>query len=139
MPVKRKSSDVAEDASAKPRSKPAKKTKVVKDEESDRDELEPESESEAPKKTVKKPIKLTKEKSEDADTECTVEVSSDGEKFINLGKNKRATLDIREFYVDKASGETKPGKKGISLTVEQWQELKQATKTVDELIAEVKK
>ncbi|KAJ7346652.1 transcriptional Coactivator p15-domain-containing protein [Mycena albidolilacea] len=112
-----------EDASVKPRSKPAKKTKVVKDEESDRDELEPESESEAPKKTVKKPTKPTKEKSEDADTECTVEVSSDGEKFINLGKNKRATvrnfkgttlLDVREFYVDKASGETKPGKKGIS-------------------------
>jgi hypothetical protein len=43
---------------------PLQKTKVVKDEESDRDELEPESEPEAPKKTVKKPIKLTKEKSE---------------------------------------------------------------------------
>jgi len=144
--MKRKSSTTndAEDDSAKPQPKPSKKTKV-KDEE-ERDELD--SESDAPIRTAKKPTKYSKVKAEDSDAECTVEVSSDGEKFINLGKNKRATvrnfkgttlLDIREFYVDKESGESKPGKKGISLSVEQWQELKQATKTLDELIAEVKK
>ncbi|KAF7361867.1 PC4-domain-containing protein [Mycena venus] len=143
--MKRKSSTTndAEDDSAKPQSKPSKKTKVKAAEESESD-----SELEAPIKTAKKPTKYAKAKTEDSEAGCTVEVSPDGEKYINLGKNKRATvrnfkgatlLDIREFYVDKESGESKPGKKGISLSVEQWQELKQATATLDELIAEVKK
>ena len=33
-------------------------------------------------------------------------------------------VDIREFYVDKNTMETKPGKKGISLSCEQYQKLK---------------
>ena len=33
-------------------------------------------------------------------------------------------IDIREYYVDKNTMETKPGKKGISLTCEQYQTLK---------------
>ncbi|KAJ6499917.1 transcriptional Coactivator p15-domain-containing protein [Mycena vitilis] len=134
----------AEDGSAKPPSKSTKRKKVKEEEEEDRDELD--SEPEAPL-TAKKPSKY-KVKVEESDAECTVEVSSEGEKFITLGKNKRATvrnfkgttlLDIREFYVDKESGDSKPGKKGVSLTVEQWQGLKQATATLDELIAEIKK
>ena len=49
-----------------------------------------------------------------------------GEQYIDLGKKKRATvrsfkgivlLDIREFYG--ADNQEKPGKKGISLTLEQ--------------------
>ncbi|KAJ7924843.1 transcriptional Coactivator p15-domain-containing protein [Mycena leptocephala] len=144
--MKRKSlsTNDAEEDSAKPQSKPSKKTKL-KEEEAERDELD--SEPEAPLRTVKKPSKY-KVKAEDSGTECTVEVSSEGDKFIQLGKNKRATvrnfkgatlLDIREYYVDKESGESKPGKKGVSLTLDQWQELKQATKQLDELIAEIKK
>ena len=52
--------------------------------------------------------------------------NSEGEKYIDLGKKKRATvrsfkgiplLDIREFYG--ADGQEKPGKKGISLTLDQ--------------------
>ncbi|CAM9129993.1 unnamed protein product [Choristocarpus tenellus] len=30
-------------------------------------------------------------------------------------------VDIREFYEDRASGELKPGKKGISLQAAQWE------------------
>lgn len=37
----------------------------------------------------------------------------------------RTLIDIREFYEDKA-GDLKPGKKGISLTLEQWDELAKA-------------
>jgi hypothetical protein len=33
-------------------------------------------------------------------------------------------VDIREYYVDKNTMETKPGKKGISLSCEQYQKLK---------------
>jgi hypothetical protein len=52
--------------------------------------------------------------------------SKEGDKYVDLGKKKRATvrsfketllLDIREFYDQ--GGEEKPGKKGISLTLEQ--------------------
>ena len=34
----------------------------------------------------------------------------------------RTFIDIREWYVDKSTMDTKPGKKGISLTPEQYQE-----------------
>lgn len=37
-----------------------------------------------------------------------------GKKYVN----------IREYYLDKASGEEKPGSKGIALNKEQWEELK---------------
>jgi hypothetical protein len=110
-------------------------------------------------------------------------VSSEGDKFIQLGKNKRATvrnfkgatlLDIREYYVDKVSisfllcqilnnpigpsGERRiqARQKGRQFNSgsgtqlyspeppsgsnkSQWQELKQATKQLDDLIAEIKK
>ncbi len=51
---------------------------------------------------------------------------SEGDKYIDLGKKKRATvrsfkdiplLDIREYYG--IGSDEKPGKKGISLTLEQ--------------------
>jgi hypothetical protein len=38
-------------------------------------------------------------------------------------------VDIREYYTDKSSGEEKPGKKGISLTIDQWNKLKAAVST----------
>ena len=51
----------------------------------------------------------------------------------DLGKNKwvkvrefkgTTYIDIREYYVDKETMETKPGKKGISLNCQQYQKLK---------------
>ena len=41
-------------------------------------------------------------------------------------------IDIREYYVDKQTMETKPGKKGISLNCEQYQKLKSVLSEVDE-------
>ncbi|KAJ7132749.1 transcriptional Coactivator p15-domain-containing protein [Mycena crocata] len=76
-----------------------------------------------------------------------VHSTPEGDKYVDLGKNKRACvrsfkgktlIDIREFYADKDSGELKPGKKGISLPVDQWEELKKAAQTIDELIIEKK-
>ncbi|KAJ7497324.1 transcriptional Coactivator p15-domain-containing protein [Mycena latifolia] len=128
-----------DDHSSKAQSKPSKK---VKTEEVEQDELN-ESENEAPLKAK------SKAKTEDLETEGGgVQSTADGEKFIDLGKNKRATvrsfkgttlLDIREFYTDKASGEAKPGKKGISLGVDQWEELKRVAPKLDQLIADIKK
>jgi Transcriptional Coactivator p15 (PC4) len=56
----------------------------------------------------------------------TVQKNKDGDGYIDLGKKKHATvrvfkgmplIDIREFYGDE--DDLKPGKKGISLTIEQ--------------------
>nr|CAI5833847.1 unnamed protein product [Callosobruchus analis] len=41
-------------------------------------------------------------------------------------------LDIREFY--NADGDLKPSKKGIMLTMEQWQKLKNHISDIDEAI-----
>jgi hypothetical protein len=32
----------------------------------------------------------------------------------------KVLIDIREYYTDQASGEERPGKKGIALSPEQW-------------------
>lgn len=88
-----------------------KKAKKVKKEESEKDE-EPED--------------------EDSDEESgAVKRNADGEAYFDLGKSKRVTVrqwktavlvDIREFY--QKGGEELPGKKGISLTLEQYKELR---------------
>ena len=41
-------------------------------------------------------------------------------------------MDIREFYNDK--GEMKPGKKGIALSKENWNKLKDYINVIDEAI-----
>lgn len=40
-------------------------------------------------------------------------------------------IDIREYYVDKNTMDTKPGKKGISLSALQYQELKAVISEID--------
>ncbi|EIN11811.1 transcription cofactor Pc4, partial [Punctularia strigosozonata HHB-11173 SS5] len=66
--------------------------------------------------------------------------SSSGESYVDLGKLKRATvsafgkgvyLNLREYYLDKSTGEAKPGKKGITLTLEQWETLKEHADEID--------
>jgi len=51
-------------------------------------------------------------------------VSLDTRRFVSVSSfHGKSLVDIREFYVD--GGELKPGKKGISLTTEQWEKLGQ--------------
>ncbi|XP_068776145.1 activated RNA polymerase II transcriptional coactivator p15-like isoform X1 [Struthio camelus] len=42
----------------------------------------------------------------------------------------KVLVDIREFYVDKDGG-TKPGRKGIALSAEQWNQLKEIIPEID--------
>ncbi|KAK6201718.1 transcriptional Coactivator p15-domain-containing protein [Scheffersomyces amazonensis] len=65
--------------------------------------------------------------------------SSSEEVTIELDKKKQVTIrkfnninlvDIREFYIDKDSGEKRPGKKGISLTEDTWYKLLEATNKI---------
>ncbi|GAA5996802.1 transcriptional coactivator p15/PC4 family protein [Rhodotorula paludigena] len=71
-----------------------------------------------------------------------LQTNDNGEQFLDLGKNKRVTVSqfkkstlvqIREYYMGD-DGEMKPGKKGIALSVEQWDRLKKGRDSVDEAI-----
>ena len=44
--------------------------------------------------------------------------------------NGRYLVDIREYYIDDA-GERKPGRKGIALSLDQWEKLKAAVPEID--------
>jgi len=68
--------------------------------------------------------------------------TAEGENYVELGKKKRAAVrsfkgqvyvDIREFYG--ADGDEKPGKKGISLAMDQWEALKRSVSTIDSFFA----
>ncbi|QLL34227.1 hypothetical protein HG536_0G00840 [Torulaspora globosa] len=65
------------------------------------------------------------------------------EAVFDLGKNKRVTvrqfrnvnlIDIREYYMDTSTGEMKPGKKGISLTEDLYDELLKHRLNIDEAL-----
>ena len=43
-------------------------------------------------------------------------------------------IDVREFYAEKGTGTMKPGKKGISLSPEQWRKLVESVDLVEGLI-----
>lgn len=52
-------------------------------------------------------------------------------RFVNLSEFKgKWYVNIREYY--NADGELRPGKKGIMLTMEQWQKLKEHISDIDE-------
>ncbi|GAA5985463.1 hypothetical protein JCM11641_007076 [Rhodosporidiobolus odoratus] len=106
------------------------------------------------KVAVEKPSKKKKEQEEEKQekrkvgtarrSSLTTEENDDGETFIDLEKNRRVTIrkfkkqtlvDIREFYND--GGDMKPGKKGISLTVQQYDRLKKAMSMIDKAIDEL--
>jgi len=64
----------------------------------------------------------------------------DDEPSWDLGKNKwvkvrafkgTTYIDIREYYVDKETMESRPGKKGISLNCQQYQQLKSIMDDID--------
>ncbi|KAJ2925134.1 hypothetical protein H1R20_g11982, partial [Candolleomyces eurysporus] len=114
--------------------KPKYKKSVSEDEE---------AEEEQP--IVKKPKREEKKKASSSSGTATVLKNSEGEKYIDLGKKKHATvrtfkgmklIDIREYY--NAGGEDKPGKKGISLTLDQWNTLIAASDTIDQLLQDIK-
>ncbi|KAI8398238.1 Transcriptional Coactivator p15 (PC4) [Nakaseomyces glabratus] len=63
--------------------------------------------------------------------------------IFDLGKNKRVTvrqfrninlIDIREYYMDNATGEMRPGKKGISLTEDLYDEFLRHRLNIDDAL-----
>ncbi|KAH9978988.1 transcriptional Coactivator p15-domain-containing protein [Lactifluus volemus] len=110
----------------------------------------PSSETEQPvsqsPKTVKKPRIASPDDNANKDSDNTstkLQVNGEGDKYVDLGNKRRITVrsfkgktlvDIREYYG--AEDDEKPGKKGISLTVEQWtvESLVQASTTINSLL-----
>ena len=59
-------------------------------------------------------------------------------KFVKVTEFKGETrIDIREYYVDSNTMETKPGKRGISLNCEQYQKLKTLIPEIDQKLLEL--
>jgi len=100
----------------------------------------------------KRTKKLSSDFIEDSNNEETEKLSqgkkpaeSGGETFFELSKTRRVTIrswkgskliDIREYWSETKDGdsELKPGKKGISLTVEQWKALMEVAPQINELL-----
>ncbi|KAM5530083.1 hypothetical protein V8D89_016249 [Ganoderma adspersum] len=126
------------------------KPKADSDGESEEEEEKPvkkKSKAKEKGKAVKPPsIKKPKIHAPDEDTgDVKTGVTTEGERFVDLGKKKRATvrmfkgsklLDIREFYGDE--DDLKPGKKGVSINQEQWESLKKSSDVIDLFFARLK-
>ncbi|CAD7929678.1 unnamed protein product [Amoebophrya sp. A25] len=84
-----------------------------------------------------------RQKTEDKSSNPLTAGPSADDKFIDLGQSKRVALTIyqgrkminfREFYEDKASGEMKPGAKGITLTADNYKKLSDKYEQMEEAI-----
>uniref|UniRef100_A0A0K0EEH6 PC4 domain-containing protein n=1 Tax=Strongyloides stercoralis TaxID=6248 RepID=A0A0K0EEH6_STRER len=89
-----------------------------------------ENEENDEKVSLKKKQKMEGKEDTNSD-EASFIVGKDGVKMYSLGNERYVSrsgfkgkeyINIREYY--KADGELKPGKKGISLTIEQFENLK---------------
>ncbi|XP_007542493.1 activated RNA polymerase II transcriptional coactivator p15 [Poecilia latipinna] len=68
--------------------------------------------------------------------------SGDGDNMFQIGKMRyvsvrdfkgKVLIDIREYWMNQ-DGEMKPGKKGISLNPEQWNQLKEQISEIDDAV-----
>ncbi|KAI0360912.1 PC4-domain-containing protein [Trametes cingulata] len=135
--------------SARRSGKKAKKQASSEEESSEEEQLKTAKKSKATKpavRSVKKPKYGSPSKSAKDSRDAPVGVNEAGEKYLDLGKKRRATvrqfkgatfLDIREFYGD--DNDLKPGKKGISLAKEQWETLKNNSDIIDSFFAKLGK
>ncbi|GJE95522.1 PC4-domain-containing protein [Phanerochaete sordida] len=104
-----------------------------------------ESEEERPMKKQKQAKPKDSNEDEDAPS-ADIKMNYEGERYVDLGKKKRVTvrsfkgstfIDIREYYG--GEGDEKPGKKGITLSPEQWQALKAHADSVDYMLRKMNK
>ncbi|XP_046858773.1 activated RNA polymerase II transcriptional coactivator p15-like [Xenia sp. Carnegie-2017] len=123
-----------------------RKADAVDDSESSED-----SDSETRKKLSKQEAKKKskdKKKNKDEKNKAKDEKNKDkdGDNIFSIGSKKnvnvrvfkgKVLVDIREYYEDD-EGNTKPGKKGIALQLDQWEALKGHIENVDKAIEELK-
>ncbi|XP_027181520.1 RNA polymerase II transcriptional coactivator KIWI-like [Coffea eugenioides] len=90
------------------------------------------SEDEEPNKRPKKSSKA--DDSDDAADDIVVCEISKNRRVSVRNWQGRVVVDIREFYVK--DGKQLPGKKGISLTMDQWNLLREHVDEIDKAVAE---
>lgn len=150
--------DEAPKRKAKVQQKPAaKKAKITKKEESDKEEEEEEKEKEnededeeeekEEEEDVKKKKPAAKQNNNktkhqangnnaNADNGGMYQISHD--RFVNVSEFKsKILINIREYYQN--GGKQLPGKKGISLNLEQWDKLKSFIANIDSDIKKYRK
>ncbi|BES97197.1 Transcriptional Coactivator p15 (Hypothetical proteinypothetical protein) [Nesidiocoris tenuis] len=75
-------------------------------------------------------------KSSNSDPDSIESWDIGGKRVAKVRKFKnRLFVDIREYYMDN-NGDMKPGKKGISLSVDQWKKLKDIVSEIDKTVDE---
>ncbi|KAG9457146.1 hypothetical protein H6P81_001654 [Aristolochia fimbriata] len=79
------------------------------------------------------PRKAARKGSEDTDTIVVCEISKNRKVSVRSWQGK-VMVDIREFYVK--AGKEMPGKKGISLSLDQWNILRDHVTEIDKAVAE---
>ncbi|VDH99836.1 Hypothetical predicted protein [Mytilus galloprovincialis] len=119
------------DSQAMPKSK-----EFISDSESD-------SDNEAPKKKKTK-VEKKVEKKEPPKSAASSTPGKAGERTFQISRNRwvsvsefrgKVMVGIREFY--EAEGELRPGKKGISLPLDQWEKLKNQFDDINEAVREM--
>ncbi|KAJ7945114.1 RNA polymerase II transcriptional coactivator [Quillaja saponaria] len=78
------------------------------------------------------PRKTSKKDSDDSDDIIVCEISKNRRVTVRNWQGK-IVVDIREFYVK--DGKQMPGKKGISLTMDQWNVLREHIEEIDKAVA----
>ena len=120
---------------------------VSEEEEEQKEEQNSEKEEKKEKKLLgkKREKEKKKEKKEKKKEENDDIIVGEKEVAFLLDQRKRVTVhkfkgqlkvDIREYYDDK--GEMKPGKKGLSLNLDNWNKLKEFMDKIDEAIDNIK-
>ncbi|MCJ8746991.1 hypothetical protein PDJAM_G00148210 [Pangasius djambal] len=91
---------------------------------------------------VEKPAKKQKGGESSKPSGSSKSDNNSGDNMFQIGKMRyvsvrdfkgKVLIDIREYWMDQA-GEMKPGKKGISLNPEQWNQLKEQMSDIDDAI-----
>eukprot|EP00005_Dracoamoeba_jomungandri_P001655 CAMPEP_0174252946 /NCGR_PEP_ID=MMETSP0439-20130205/2325_1 /TAXON_ID=0 /ORGANISM="Stereomyxa ramosa, Strain Chinc5" /LENGTH=114 /DNA_ID=CAMNT_0015333677 /DNA_START=99 /DNA_END=441 /DNA_ORIENTATION=- len=105
-----------------------RKTNPVSSDRYDSDDSAIEDSSDEETKTEKKPKKKPAKKEK---KEGEWQLSTNRKVTVSKWRNQ-TKIDIREYY--EKDGELKPGRKGISLSIEQWETLRDIMPEVNEYI-----
>ncbi|KAI7812773.1 SUB1 regulator of transcription b [Triplophysa rosa] len=106
---------------------------------------ESDTETKAKRKKASAPEKPAKKQKSGETSRPSASAKSDrnsDDNMFQIGKMRyvsvrdfkgKVLIDIREYWMDQA-GEMKPGKKGISLNPEQWNQLKEQMSDIDDAV-----
>ncbi|XP_071488483.1 activated RNA polymerase II transcriptional coactivator p15-like [Diadema setosum] len=113
---------------------PKYKTKEALSSGSDSDEP---TQKKQKKGAAAKPAKKPAKKASSDDNDVSSMFSLSRQRFVNVREFRgKVLVDIREYY-EPEIGDLKPGKKGISLTVDQWRKLTNQIDEINERIEEM--